>query len=53
MHDHDDRELSLLIRQIHLESDGVYGARKMQRVLLELGEDVAGQPVARLMRQTA
>jgi hypothetical protein len=35
-----NRELLLLIRQIHLESNGVYGARKIQRVLLDLGEDV-------------
>jgi hypothetical protein len=38
-----DRELRLLIRQIHLESNGVYGARKIHRELLALGED-AGPP---------
>ena len=45
-----DRELLLLIRQIHLESNGVYGARKIQRVLLDLGEDVGLNRVARLMK---
>jgi len=35
---------------IHLESNGVYGARKIQRVLLDLGEDVGLNRVARLMR---
>jgi transposase InsO family protein len=45
-----NRELRLLIRQIHLESNGVYGARKIQRELLELSEDVGRHRVARLMR---
>ena len=45
-----NRELQLLIRQIHLESNGVYGARKIQRELLELGEDIGRHRVARLMR---
>lgn len=45
-----NRELTMLIRQIHLESNGVYGARKIQRELLELGEDVGRHRVARLMR---
>jgi putative transposase len=40
----------MLIRQIHLESNGVYGARKIRRELLELGEDVGRHRVARLMR---
>jgi len=45
-----DRELRLLIRQIHLESNGVYGARKLHRELLRLGEQVGRHRVARLMR---
>ena len=45
-----NRELLLLVRQIHLESNGVYGARKIRRELLELGEDVGRHRVARLMR---
>jgi len=45
-----NRELTMLIRQIHLESNGVYGARKIQRELMELGEDVGRHRVARLMR---
>jgi putative transposase len=45
-----NRELRLLIRQIHLESNGVYGARKIRRELLDLGEDVGRHRVARLMR---
>ena len=45
-----NRELLLLIRQIHLESNGVYGARKIHRVLLDLGEDVGLNRVARLMK---
>ena len=45
-----NRELTMLIRQIHLESNGVYGARKIRRELLELGEDVGRHRVARLMR---
>ena len=46
-----DRELKLLIRQIHLESGGVYGARKIHRELLRLGEDCGRRRVARLMRE--
>ena len=38
-HSRRDRELRLLVRQIHLESNGVYGARKVHRELLGLGED--------------
>ena len=45
-----NRELTMLIRQIHLESNGVYGARKIQRELMELGEDIGRHRVARLMR---
>ena len=46
-----DRELRLLIRQTHLESGGVYGARKVHRELLRLGEDCGRRRVARLMRE--
>ena len=46
-----NRELTLLIRQIHLESGGVYGARKVHRELLRLGEDCGRRRVARLMRE--
>ncbi len=46
-----DRELKLLVRQIHLESNGVYGARKVHRELLELGEYCGRHRVARLMRE--
>ena len=45
-----NRELRLLIRQIHLESNGVYGARKIHRELLAQGEDVGRHRVARLMK---
>lgn len=33
-----DRDLRRLIRRVHLERRGVYGARKVHRVLLEMGE---------------
>ena len=46
-----DRELSLLIRRIHLETRGVYGARKIHQALLTLGEPCGRHRVARLMRQ--
>jgi putative transposase len=46
-----DRELLLLIRQIHLESNGVYGARKIHRELLAQGVEVGLNRVARLMHQ--
>ena len=46
-----DRELRLLIRQVHLESGCVYGARKVHRELLRLGEDCGRRRVARLMRE--
>jgi len=49
-HGRRDRELLRLIRQIHLESNGVYGARKVHRQLLGLGEDCGRHRVARLMR---
>ena len=47
-----NRELTLLIRQLHLESGGVYGARKIRRDLMEIGEHCGRHRVARLMRQS-
>jgi putative transposase len=46
-----NRELLLLIRQIHLESNGVYGARKIHRELMVVGEACGRHRVARLMRK--
>ena len=46
-----NRELRLLIRRIHLESNGVYGARKVHRELLAVGEEAGRHRVARLMRE--
>ena len=46
-----DRELTRLIRRVHLESRGVYGARKVHRELLDMGEYCGRHKVARLMRQ--
>lgn len=46
-----NRELRLLIRRIYLESNGVYGARKVYRELLATGEDAGRHRVARLMRE--
>lgn len=45
-----DRELTQCIRGIHLESRGVYGARKVHRELLDRGELCGRHKVARLMR---
>ena len=39
-----------MIRRLHLESNGVYGARKIHRELLLAGEDCGRHRVARLMR---
>ena len=47
-----DRELTLLIRQLHLESSGVYGARKIRRELMDIGEHCGRHRVARLMRES-
>lgn len=47
-----NRELTGLIRQLHLDSNGVYGARKLHRELLELGEYCGRHKVARLMRES-
>jgi putative transposase len=46
-----DRDLLRLIRRIHLESDGVYGARKVHRELAALGEPCGRHKVARLMHR--
>lgn len=46
-----NRELTLRIRQLHLESNGVYGARKIHRELLRSGEACGRHRVARLMRK--
>ena len=45
-----NRELTQLIKQLHLDSNGVYGARKLHRELLEVGEPCGRHRVARLMR---
>ena len=46
-----NRELTRLIRQVHLESRGVYGARKVHRELLAWGEPCGRHKVARLMHE--
>ena len=46
-----DRELTTLIRQIHSDSDGVYGAAKITAELNERGHPCGRHKVARLMRQ--
>lgn len=46
-----DRQLLRAIRRVHLESRGVYGARKVHRELVALGEACGRHKVARLMRQ--
>lgn len=46
-----DRTLLPLVRQVHLESRGVYGARKIHRELCAKGEPCGRHRVARLMRQ--
>jgi transposase InsO family protein len=45
-----DRELTELIRQIHVDSDGVYGAAKITAELNERGYPCGRHKVARLMR---
>ena len=47
-----NRELTLMIRQLHLESNGVYGARKIHRELVLAGEPCGRHRVARLMRKS-
>jgi putative transposase len=46
-----NRELTRLIRQVHLESRGVYGARKVHRELRARGEPCGRHKVARLVRE--
>ena len=46
-----NRALARLIKQLHLESNGVYGSRKILRDLLELGEPCGRHRVARIMRK--
>ena len=46
-----DRELTQCIRRLHLESNGVYGARKIHRELLDMGELCGRHKVARLMHK--
>jgi putative transposase len=46
-----DRQLMSLVRQVHFESRGVYGARKVHRELLASGQACGRHQVARLMRQ--
>jgi len=46
-----DEQLRQQIRRVWFENFGVYGARKMWRALLRLGEPVARCTVERLMRQ--
>ena len=46
-----NRRLTMMIRQLHLESNGVYGARKIHRELLLAGESCGRHRVARLMRK--
>jgi putative transposase len=46
-----DRELSLLICELHKQSDGVYGARKLHHQIKGLGHSCGRHKVARIMRQ--
>ena len=46
-----DRELIGMIRQHHLQSNGVYGARKVHQDLLASGEVCGRHKVARIMRE--
>jgi len=45
------RILMPLVRQVYLESRGVYGARKIHRELRAMGEGCGRHKIARLMRQ--
>lgn len=47
----DNRRFKKKITEIHAESDGVYGARKVRDELLELGFSVGRHRIARLMRE--
>ena len=46
-----DRQLLALVRQVHFENRGVYGARKVHRELVASGQACGRHKVARLMRQ--
>ena len=46
-----DRELTHVIRRIHIDSDGVYGAAKITAELKEEGHQCGRHKVARLMRR--
>ena len=46
-----NRELLAIIRRVHEDSRGVYGARKVHRALLAMGERCGRHKVARLMRK--
>ena len=46
-----DRELTVLIRRIHIDSDGVYGVAKITAELKEEGHPCGRHKVARLMRK--
>ncbi len=46
-----DRELTHVIRRIHIDSDGVYGAAKITAELKEEGHQCGRHRVARLMRK--
>ena len=46
-----DRELTCLIRRIHIDSGGVYGAAKITAELKEEGHPCGRHKVARLMRK--
>ena len=46
-----NRALTRLIKQLHLECNGVYGARKLHRDLMGLGEPSGRHKVACIMRK--
>jgi putative transposase len=46
-----NQQLTRIVKQLHLDSNGVYGARKIHRDLLELGEPCGRHRVARIMRK--
>ena len=46
-----NQQLTRVVKQLHLDSNGVYGARKIHRDLLELGELCGRHRVARIMRK--
>jgi putative transposase len=46
-----DRELLRRVRQVHLASRGVYGARKIHRELVAAGDSCGRHKVAKLMHE--